>query len=85
MNKIKNIFVFVVNMDGEERIVTWPNGNGIDVPLVYLSEEEIENDNMRKAIQNMANVRKLYFELREFTLVEKSVETFYPTLKEYNA
>ena len=85
MNKITMIRVFIINDNGEEKIVTWPNRNGIDVPLVYLTEEEIKNDNMRVAIQSMADLRKVYFELREYKLIEESTEKFYPATKEYNA
>jgi len=83
MSKIKTLHIFVVNENGEEKIVMWPNKSGINVPLFYLSTEKVE-DEMKIAIQEMADTQKLYFELREYQLVKDSVETFYPT-KEYNA
>jgi len=85
MDKIKTLYVFIVNQDGVEKIVTWPNENGIAVPLVYISQDELENDKMRIKVQDVADKYKAYFELREYQLVEKSVETYYPALKEYNA
>jgi hypothetical protein len=85
LGKITKLFVFIVNQEGVEKIVTWPDKSGMNVPLVYLNEKEIEHDKMKLAIQTMANVQKLYFELREYALVEKSVERFYPSKKHYNA
>lgn len=83
--RINELFVFVINIEGEEKIVTWPNIHGIDVPLVYLSQQEIEGDGMKKAIQMMADHRKIYFELRRYDIVESSVEKFYPAQEKYNA
>ena len=85
MSKIKDVFIFVVNENGEEKIVTWPNEHGIAVPLVYIDKKDIVEDNMKKSIQGLADRYKLYFELRTYQLVEIDVEKFYPTTKEYNA
>jgi len=85
VKKIISMYVFVVSQNGLEQIVMWPDKIGNLIPLVYLDKEEIVGDNMREGIQKMANAQKLYFELREYQLVEESVEQFYPASTEYNA
>jgi hypothetical protein len=66
-------------------MVQWPDKVGNLVPLVYLNKDDVDGDDMRSRIQQVADERKIYFELREYQLVENSTEEFYPALKEYNA
>ena len=85
MSKIMSLYVFIVHTEGEERVVLWTNEDGSKVPLVYTTLIGVEVDNMRTKIQALADNNKLYFELREYQLVEtEESEVFYPT-KEYHA
>jgi hypothetical protein len=81
-SRIVSFYTFIVNVDGEEKIALHP----IDgVPLIYLKKEGLEKDNIKKMVQSMADHHKLYFELREYKIVDESAETFYPKATEYNA
>jgi len=72
----------VVNVNGEEKIALHPKDG---IPLIYLSKEGVNVDHTRELVQVMADDSKLYFELREYKLVEESAELFYPKASEYNA
>jgi hypothetical protein len=79
MNKITSLFVFIVNINGEEKIVMWPDDNKVSTPLVYVSEGDLIKDKMKEVVQALSTKYKIHFELREYTLV-KVVESFDPMI-----
>ena len=86
MGKIKKLFAFIINQNGEEKIMALPvNSEGTERPLLYLDENIIKDTGMREIIQKYANQYNLYIELREYQIVTSSVEKFYPPQINYNA
>lgn len=81
-NRVRMLWVFIVHVNGEEKILLDPIHH---IPLVYLSKGGVQQDGMKKIVQELADKEKVYIELREYKLIDESIEMFYPTAKEYNA
>lgn len=80
--KVQTLLVFIVNINGEERIILHPENN---IPMVYLSTDALKQNNPRELMHALADKEKVYIELREYTLVKETTEFFYPSAKTCNA
>lgn len=86
IKKIESVFIFVVIVNGEEKIMLWPDPVGKLVPLVYLSSEAVNNDRMRESMQAVVEKgHNMYCELREYKLVPLSEEVFHASKPNYHA
>jgi hypothetical protein len=85
VSKVQSIFVFVAIKNGIEQIMTWPNGKGENIPLIYLTYQGVIDDNMKVCVKDLAEKNKIFCELREYRLVPLSEEQFYPSQSNYNA
>lgn len=84
--KILSLCVFVRIKGEDEKMVMFPNDDGVNIPLIYASHDTVSRDFMKPIVQDMADTGKEVFELREYTLSKKEVKVFYPADKSfYNA
>jgi len=79
MNKITNLYVFVLITGDQERIMMAPDCTGQMVPLAYTTKESIEEAKVRQLVEALVKNHKVCFELREYKLVG-TLETFEPML-----
>lgn len=85
MAKVKSLFAFFILSEGKEQIMVGVDDNGHVIPLVYLTDEALNYEKMIPYVKDYAQKNNVFVELREYQLIEDSVEKFYPDSTQYNA
>jgi hypothetical protein len=85
MSRVEVMYVFFTISGGKEQIMTGVDDDGKMIPLVYLHRDNLQYEKMVPFVKKYAEQTGVYVELREYALIEKSIEKFYPDKTQYNA